>query len=83
MKRFTLLLSLGLGVLMLAGCGEVKRKVVETGRGVSEHVLSKGFGTVQDKADESVNKGVDTATGNDKQSKDRNALNGKDDDTDK
>ena len=43
MKRMTLLLSLGLGVLLVAGCGEVKRKAVETGRGLEEHVLSKSF----------------------------------------
>ena len=80
MKRFTWLLSLGLGILMFAGCGEVKRKAVETERGLQEHVLSKGFSTVQDKGDEAVNKGADAATGGDKKHKDRDAFKDKDDD---
>lgn len=83
MKRIALLFSLTLGMLMLSGCSEAKRKAEETLRGTEEHVLSKGFGTVQDKADESVNKGADVVTGADKQSKDRNALKGNDDDSDK
>jgi len=83
MKRAWLFLSLGLGVLMVAGCNDVKRKAAETVRGTGEHILSKGFGTVQDKADESVNKGTDAVSGADKQSKDRKTLQGGDDDSDK
>ncbi|HEX3998597.1 MAG TPA: hypothetical protein VHX65_08620 [Pirellulales bacterium] len=83
MKRITLLLSLGLGILVVAGCNDVKRKIVETGRGTFEHALSKTAGDVQDKADEGVNKGEASVTGADKKNKDRNALNGKDDDSDK
>ena len=83
MKRITLFLSLGLGVLLLAGCNDVKRKASEVGRGFVEHGLSKTAGTISDKGDESINKASDAATGNDKQSKDRNALKGNDDDPDK
>jgi hypothetical protein len=83
MKRITILLSLGLGVLFFAGCNDIKRKAVEVERGAVEHALSKTASTASDKADESINKASDTATGNDKQSKDRNALKGNDDDSDK
>ena len=83
MKRMVMLLSLGLGILMVTGCSEAKRKAAETLRGAEEHALSKGFGDVQDKADSAINKGEATATGQDKDAKDRNALNGNDDSSDK
>ena len=63
MNRFTWLLSLGLGVLLLAGCNDIKRKAVEVERGAVEHALSKTASTASDKADESINKGADAATG--------------------
>jgi hypothetical protein len=80
MKRMSLFLSLGLGVLVLAGCNDIKRKAVEVERGAVEHALSKTASTASDKADESINKGADAATGGDKKHKDRDALKGKDDD---
>jgi hypothetical protein len=83
MKRITLCLSLGLGILLVAGCGEVKRKAHEVGRGFVEHGLSKTAGTISDKGDAAINKASDAATGDDKQSKDRNALKGGDDESDK
>jgi hypothetical protein len=83
MKRITFLLSLGLGLLVVAGCSDVKRKTTEVIRGAKEHALSKTAATASDKADESINKASDSATGGDKQSKDRNALKGNDEDSDK
>ena len=83
MKLVKLMLSLALGASLFAGCSEVQRKVEETGRGFTEHALSKGASTVQDAGDMAINKGADTATGNDKQSQDRNALKGNDNDSDK
>jgi hypothetical protein len=83
MKRMTLFLSLGFGVLLLAGCNDIKRKAIEVERGAQEHVLSKTASTASDKADEAVNKGADSVTGADKKSKDRNALKGNEDDSDK
>ncbi len=80
MKRMSLFLSLGLGVLVLAGCNDIKRKAVEVERGAVEHALSKTAGTASDKADESINNASDAATGGDKKHKDRDALKGKDDD---
>jgi hypothetical protein len=82
MKRVALMLSLALGISLLAGCSEVKRKVEETGRGITEHALSKAAGNAQDAGDAAVNKSVDGATTSDKQSQDRNALNGNSDDSD-
>ena len=79
MKRFTLMLSLVLGASLLAGCSEVKRKVEETGRGFTEHALSKTASNVQDAGDSAIDKSANAATGNDKQSQDRNALKGNDD----
>jgi hypothetical protein len=83
MKRVTLVLSLGLVLLVLAGCNDIKRKAIDVGRGAKEHVLSKTASTASDKAAEKIDKGADNVTGGDKQSKDRDALKGNEDDSDK
>ena len=60
MKQLAVVLSLGLGIAMFAGCEKIKREAGQTVRGVGEHALSNGFGKVQDKGDEAVNKATDS-----------------------
>jgi len=84
MKRLIFCLVAGLGLLLTTGCGEAKRRVEETGRGVLQHgaeqiqgkALEKGQGAV-----DSAGKKIDDPKAA-KADKDRNALKG-DDDKDK
>ena len=87
MKRLSFCLVAGLGLLLTTGCGQAKRRIEDTGRGIIEHGVEKVQGKAADVgqgAVDSADKKMDEqkAAKDAKADKDRNALKG-DDDKDK